>query len=72
MTGVILFEFSSVLAGSDVINDDPVCFVVVDKRILFREKLSPFRAFMSLFMAYFVFKISYPPQVAALMDFVER
>ncbi|XP_046417817.1 uncharacterized protein LOC124178463 [Neodiprion fabricii] len=57
--------------GSDLMNN-PKCYVVVEKRCISPEKISPFKALMLTFMAYFVFKITYPQEVGGLLEFFQR
>ncbi|XP_034233347.1 uncharacterized protein LOC117640668 [Thrips palmi] len=59
-----------------VLGDDlfalPKCFVLVDNRIISPETLQPMNAIKSAFMAYFVFKITYPKGLQPLLNFFER
>jgi len=50
----------------------PNCFVLVDNQIISPETRGPFKSILAAFMAFFVFKITYPKPLYPLMNFLER
>ena len=66
-----VFDQLNSLTGNDV-QTDPKCWVVVDKRIINTEFLTPMKAVLASFMCYFILKETYPKKIAALMEFLQR
>ena len=59
------------MTGKDL-QTSPNCFVVVDKRVINSEFLTPMKAILAAFMCHFVLKCTYSRKISAIMEFIQR
>lgn len=54
-------------------SDNAVCLAVAEGTCLSdAEKLDPYTGIIVAFAAYYIFSVSYPPKLAATLEFIQR